>query len=181
MHLVDGVEDHRRSTRDRTADQVTRSVPIVNLGKTPVHLYALTVRTRRHVAEREGTGQRLRRRLELTAQHFGQSALLGFDHGAGVMGDELAQDRLGVLDVAQVASAVELVHVGTGKLGEVPDVVQPGRGLQKAGVPAEGRRDAACPSWRRPGRAPSGGEAALRAACGRVPWPRWVMSAWERG
>ena len=50
-----------------------------------------------------------------------------------------------MLDIAQVPGAVELMEAGAGQLGQVADVVQPGRGFQQPGVRAErGRgRDAA--------------------------------------
>ena len=40
-------------------------------------------------------------------QDIGESALAGFDDGAGVMGDQPAQQGVGVLDVAQVPGAIE--------------------------------------------------------------------------
>jgi hypothetical protein len=62
-----------------------------------------------------------------------------------VIGDQLAQHRVGVLDVAQVAGTVQAVQAGCGEFGEVADVVQPGGGLQQSGVSAEGGRQAARP------------------------------------
>jgi len=41
--------------------------------------------------------------VELQGQDVGEFAFFGFDDGAGVMGDEPAQHRVGVLGVAQVA------------------------------------------------------------------------------
>jgi hypothetical protein len=50
-----------------------------------------------------------------------------------------------VLDVAQVAGAVQAVQAGVGEFGEVADVVQPGGGLDQVGVGAEGRLEGAGP------------------------------------
>ena len=48
----------------------------------------------------------LRGGLELETQDIGKSAFLGFDDGTGVMCDEPAQQRVGVLGAAQVTGAV---------------------------------------------------------------------------
>ena len=60
------------------------------------------------------------------------------------MGDQPAQHGIGVLRVAQVPGAVELVQAGGGEAGGVADVVQPGGGFQQIGVRAENRCQAAC-------------------------------------
>ena len=44
----------------------------------------------------------------------GEAAFLGFDDGAGVVRDQAAQQGSGVLDVAQVAGAVQAVQAGGG-------------------------------------------------------------------
>ena len=59
----------------------------------------------------------MRRGLELQGQDIGEPALPGFDDGAGVVGDQPAQRGVGVLGVAQVAGAVELVQAGGGEAG----------------------------------------------------------------
>jgi allantoicase len=41
-----------------------------------------------------------------------------------------------VLDVAQVAGAVQAVQAGDDEFGEVADVVQPGGGLEQVGIGA---------------------------------------------
>ena len=87
----------------------------------------------------------MRRRLELAAQDVGESAFVGFDDGAGVIGDQSAQHGVGVLVVAQVACAVELVQAREGKAGGVADVMQPGGGFQQISVRAENSRQATCP------------------------------------
>ena len=61
------------------------------------------------------------------------------------MGDQPAQHGVGVLGVAQVPGAVELVKAGGGEAGGVADVVQPGGGFQQVGVRAENGCQAACP------------------------------------
>ena len=43
----------------------------------------------------------------VAAQEVGQAAFFGLDDGAGVVGDEPAQHRIGVLLVTQVAGAVQ--------------------------------------------------------------------------
>ena len=48
------------------------------------------------------------------AQDVSKSAFAGFDDGAGVMGDQPAQQSVGVLGVAQVAGAVEYVQARHG-------------------------------------------------------------------
>ena len=91
------------------------------------------------------------------AQDVGKSAFAGFDDGAGVMGDQPAQQGVGVLGVAQVPGAIELVQARDGKAGGVADVVQPRGGFQQIGVSAENGCQAACPGGDALGRAPSGG------------------------
>ena len=76
---------------------------------------------------------------------MGESAFGGFDDGAGVVGDQSAQRGVGVLGVAQVPGAVELVQAGGGEAGGVADVVQPRGGFQQIGVRAENRCQAARP------------------------------------
>ena len=87
----------------------------------------------------------LRRRGELAGQDVGQAAFFGFDDGAGVVRDQAAQQGFGVLDVAEVAGAVQAVQAGGGEFGEVADVVQPRGGLEEVGVGAEGRLEGAGP------------------------------------
>ena len=86
----------------------------------------------------------MRCRLELEAQDVGKPAFVGFDDGVGVMGDQPAQHRVGVLGVAQVTGTVECVQARQGQVGRVADVVQPGRGLQKVSISAENGCQAAC-------------------------------------
>ena len=61
------------------------------------------------------------------------------------MGDQPAEHGVGVLGVAQVPGAVELVQARDGEIGCVADVVQPRGGFQQVGVRAENGREAACP------------------------------------
>src|ERR1039458_8355813 len=60
-----------------------------------------------HVAEGERVGQVPRGLGELAGHGAGQAAFLGFEDGAGVMRDQTAQHRFGVLDIAEVAGAVQ--------------------------------------------------------------------------
>ena len=110
--------------------------------------------------------------LELVAQDVGESAFAGFDDGAGVVGDQPAQHGIGVLGVAKVPGAVELVQAGSGEARGVADVVQPGGGFQQIGVRAENRCQAACP----------GGDALdVRPAPGRGSWRSARASCWAHG
>ena len=59
------------------------------------------------------------------------------------MRDQTAQHRVGVLDIAEVAGAVQAMQPGLGEIGKVADVVQPGGGFEQIGVGADGRREAA--------------------------------------
>ena len=61
------------------------------------------------------------------------------------MGDQAAQHGVGVLDVAEIAGAVQAVQAGGGEFGEVADVVQPRGSLEEPGVRADGGREAAGP------------------------------------
>ena len=62
-----------------------------------------------------------------------------------MVGDQPAQHGVGVLGVAKVPGAIELVQAGGGEAGGVADVVQPGGGFDQIGVRAENRCQAACP------------------------------------
>jgi hypothetical protein len=98
-----------------------------------------------HVAESQHAGKRVRRRLELTAQDVGKSAFVGFDDRARMIGDQSAQQDVGMLGVAQVPGAIELVQARKGKDGSVADAVLPRGGFQQIGVCAEDGRQTACP------------------------------------
>ena len=74
----------------------------------------LAVRAGCHVAASQHAGKRVRCRLELQAQDVGKSAFAGFNDGTGVMGDQPAQHGVGVLGVAQVPGAIELVQAREG-------------------------------------------------------------------
>ena len=83
--------------------------------------------------------------VEFAEQDVGQAAFFGLDDGAGVVRDQAAQHGFGVVDVAQIAGAVQAVQAGGGEFGEVADVVQPRGGLEEPGVRADGGREAAGP------------------------------------
>jgi hypothetical protein len=117
----------------------------MDLGEPPFDRHGLAVRAGVHVAAREHAGQDVRCRVELGAQDIGESAFAGFDDGAGVVGDQPAQQGVGVLGVAQVPGAVELVQAGGGEAGGVADVVQPRGGFDQIGVRAKNGCQAACP------------------------------------
>lgn len=73
------------------------------------------------------------------------AAFFSLDDGAGVVSDQAVQHRVGMLDVAQVAGAVQAVQACVGEFGEVSDVVQPRGGLEEIGIGAEGRLEGAGP------------------------------------
>jgi hypothetical protein len=117
----------------------------VYLGEPLLDPHGLAVRTGGHTAARQRARQHVWCRGELGTQDIGESALVGFDDGAGVVGDQPAQQGISVLIVAQVTGAIELVQAGGGEAGSVADVVQPGGGFDQIGVSAENRCQAACP------------------------------------
>ena len=102
------------------------------------------------------------------AQDVGESAFVGFDDGAGVMGDQPAQHGVGVLGVAQVTGAVECVQARHGQAGRVADVVQPRGGFQEIGVRAENRCQAACPRGDALDVRPAAGEGLLEECPGEM-------------
>ena len=143
--LLDGAEDHRRGALDGPADQVPGAVPVMDLLQAPVHGHRLAVRAGGHIAEGQRAGKGIWRGFELAAQDAGEPAFAGFDEGAGVVGDQPAQHGIGVLGVAQVPGAIELMQTGGGEAGGVADVVQPRGGFQQTGARAGNRCQAACP------------------------------------
>jgi len=150
---------------------VSCPVAVVDLGEPPVHLYVFPVRARGYIAERQRIRERLRRWCELAAQHRGEAAFLGLDVRACVVGDQAAQQFVGVLDVSQVAGAVELVQAGAGQFGQVADVVQPCCGFEQVGVRAEGPCDAAGPVGDALNVCPAAGEGGLQEFAGQVGGP----------
>jgi hypothetical protein len=98
-----------------------------------------------HVAAGQYVGKRAWRRFELQPQDVGKSAFAGFDDRAGVMGDQPARHYVGMLGVARVPGAIELMQARGGQVGRVADVVQPRGGFQQLGVRAENGCQAACP------------------------------------
>ena len=114
MDLLDCAEDHRRGALDGPAHQVPGAVAVMDLGEPPFGRHRLAVRAGGHVAARQHAGQDVWYRVELGTQDIGESAFAGFDDGAGVVGDQPAQQGIGVLSVAQVPGAIELVQAGGG-------------------------------------------------------------------
>ena len=145
MDLLDCAEDHRRGALDGPAHQVPWAVAVTYLGKPLLDRHGLAVRAGGHVTAGQNAGQDVRCGVELGAQDVGEAAFAGFDDGAGVVGDQPAQHGVGVLGVAQVPGAVELMQAGGGEVGGVADVVQPLGGFQQVGVRAENGCQAACP------------------------------------
>ncbi len=81
------------------------------------------------MSQKVNASARAGRRGELAGQGVREAAFFGLDDGAGVVGDQAAQDGFGVLDVAEIQGAVQAVQAGGGKFGQVADVVQPRGGL----------------------------------------------------
>ena len=121
--MADGFQDERGGAADGAADQVARAIAVVDLGQATGYLDLAAVGAGGHVAEGQRVGQLLRRRGELAGQDVGQAAFFGLDDGAGVVRDQAAQHGSGVLDVAQVAGAVQAVQAGSGEFGQVADVM----------------------------------------------------------
>ena len=90
MDLLDRFEDHRRGALDGPAHQVPLAAAVVYLGEPPVGPYGLAARAGGHVAARQHAGQHVRCPVELGAQDVGESAFVGFDDGAGMVGDQPA-------------------------------------------------------------------------------------------
>jgi len=80
------------------------------------------------------------------------------------MGDQPAQQGVGVLGVMQVSGAVELVQARESKAGGVADVVQPCGGFQQVSVSAENGCQAACPGGDALGVRPAAGRGSYRSA-----------------
>ena len=117
-------------------------------------------------------GKQLRRWLELQAEDVSESAFAGFDDGAGVVGNQPAQQSGGVLGVTQVPGAVECMQARHGEVGRVADVVRPRGGFQQIGVSAENRRRAACPCGHASKVRPAAGEGFLEEYPGERFGPR---------
>jgi len=117
MDLLDCAEDHRRGALDGPAHQVPGAVAVMYLGEPLLDRYGLAVRAGGHVTASQHAGQRVRCGIELGTQDVGESAFVGFDDGAGVVGDQSAEHGAGVLGVAQVTGAVELMQAGGGEAG----------------------------------------------------------------
>jgi hypothetical protein len=84
------------------------------------------------------------------------------------MGDQPAQQGVGVLGTAQVAGAVQGVQARDGKARRVADVVQPRGGLQQIGVRDENGRQAACPGGDTLDVRPAAGEGLLQEFLGEL-------------
>ena len=141
------------------------AVAIMDLGEPLSDWHELAVRASGRVTVGQHAGKHIRRRLELVAQDVSKPAFASFDDGAGVMGDQPAQQGVGAL------GAVEGVQARDGHAGRVADVVQP-RGFQEIGVRAENGCQAACPRGNAPDVRPPAGRPSWRSA-----WP--ICSAHE--
>jgi hypothetical protein len=109
---------------DEARNDVARPVPIDYLRKPILNRNHVTGRRRCHVAVRERVFEHRTDLRELAGEVVGQAALFGFDARARVVGNEVAQSRVCVLYVAQVAGTVERVEAGLRQIGRVADVMQ---------------------------------------------------------
>ena len=107
----------------------------------------------------------------------GEAAFFGLDNGAGVVRDQAAQRGFGVLDVAEVAGAVQAVQAGGGEFGEIADVVQPCGGLKELGVRAEGWLEATGPGGDALDVRPPAGKGTFEESAGKIFSPRCDASA----
>ena len=82
-----------------------------------------------------------------------------------------------MLDVAEVAGAVQAVQAGVGEFGEVADVVQPRGGLEQTGVRAEGGCEAAGPGGDALDVGPAAGKSVGEEGAGEVLSPGCEWSA----
>ena len=115
--------------------------------------------------------------FELAAQDIGQPAFVGLDDGAGMMRDQAAQHRVGVLDITQVTGAVQAVQPGTGQFGKVADVVQPRGGFQQHGVRTESGRETARPGGDSLDVGPAAGKRTGQERAGEALRPRRTVAA----
>ena len=86
------------------------------------------------------------------------------------MSNQPAQHGVGVLGVAQVPGAVELMQAGDGEAGGVADIVQPG-GFQQIGVRVENGCQAACPGGDALDVRPAAGQGFLEKRPGELSCP----------
>jgi len=138
------------------------------LRKPPFGRYGSAVRAGGHVTVGQHAGKGIWCRLELGTQDVGKPAFVGFDDGAGVMGDQPAQDGVDVPGVTKEPGAIELVQARDGQAGRVTDVVQPRGGFQEIGVRAENGRQAAGPGRDALTVCPAAGEPLLEESPGEL-------------
>jgi hypothetical protein len=145
-----------------------RPVAVEYFGQAPVNVRWLAVWGGGHVAEGERVGERLGRGFELAAEDVGEVSLLSLDDGAGVMGDQAAQHRGRVLDIAEVAGSVQGVQACLGKLGKVADVVQPRGCLEEFSIGGGRWSEAACPGGHALDMGPAPRKGVLQEVAGEV-------------
>src|SRR5215472_17175431 len=113
---------------------MTGAVARSYLGEAIMDREGIAVRARGYVAVGKRVGQCARGSGELLEQRSAQTAFLGLDDGAGVMRDETAQHRVGVLDIAEVAGSVERVEAGVDQVGGVADIMEPRGGFEQVRI-----------------------------------------------
>jgi hypothetical protein len=117
-------------------DDVLGWVPLQNLSDTPLDRLSRTIGTRGQIAGRQGIQETVVRRgqLELRAEFRCHATLFGLTQRTRMVCDEPAEQRVGSLHIAQVSRAVQRMKPGHGEVRGIPDVMQPSRGLDQAGV-----------------------------------------------
>jgi hypothetical protein len=132
--------DYRNQSRgrftDRTNNNALITVPTKYLFEPSMNINRLPSRTRGYIAVSEYIGSETVVRREFAHQFIGESTVTCLDHGTGVMSDEGAEARLGVVGGEQVSGAVEGVKAGQCEFWRVSDVVEVGCADQQRGVVA---------------------------------------------
>ena len=142
-----GIGELGRRPSDSAADRIVCAVAGPDFSQALLNGHVLAVWARDHVAVDQRVRQVAPGRCELAAEFTSQAALRCFDDGAGVMGDQPADCVAGMLDVAQVAGAVQGMKAGpgVGKAGRVADVMQPGGRSKQIDIATQKRGQAARP------------------------------------
>ncbi len=121
------------------SDSTVRAVPFSYLREPVMNRDNVPVRSRGHIAIRQGIAENHIRHGKLTGEHVRKAAFLGLDDSPGVMTDQAAQDRIGMLHVAEVPGAVERMKASLHQFGRVADVMQPRGGFKQVGVLTQDR------------------------------------------
>lgn len=119
---------------DRHGDHIGRAVPCEDLGQPDLDADRHSVGAGGHVAVQERIAHQSTHFGEVARQVVVHTAVPRLDQRAGVVCDESAQGVVGVLDVAEIAGAVQRVKPGRRQLRRVSDVMQPSGGDERFSV-----------------------------------------------